>query len=161
MPSLETKTQRLEACSQCGAQVVGGTEGCGQLFKELLSLDFFGNADRRMHHLVHNAYVLQHPRGRSNRSIAIHLTSLGWLLDRDGRPGWDLLPSAVLARLSSDDGMLRLERPSMKGQLTLLHVWGHRPEEYGDRVEAWAQSVWQAWQPHHARAFTWLNGTSH
>ncbi|MGA9191819.1 MAG: DUF5946 family protein [Anaerolineales bacterium] len=161
MPSLETKTQRLQPCSQCGAQVVGGTAGCALLFKELLSLDFFGEPDRRMHHLVHNAYVLQHPKGRSNRSVAIHLTSLCWLVERGGQPGWDLLPSAVLARLSSDDGLPWLEPPSIDGQLTLMHVWGHRPEEYADRVEAWAKSVWRAWNPHHARAVAWLNGKGH
>jgi hypothetical protein len=160
MPSLDTKTQRLQPCGQCGAQVVGGTAGCELIFKEMLSLDFFGAPDRRMHHLVHNAYMLQHAKGQANRSVAIHLTSLCWLVERGGRPGWDLLPSRVLARLSSEDGLPWLEPPANGRQLTLLHVWGHRPEQYGERVEAWAKSVWRAWAPHHGRARAWLNGSS-
>ncbi len=158
MPSLETRTQRLQPCGQCGAQVVGGTAGCALIFKEMLGLDFFGHADRRMHHLAHNAYVLQHHKGQSNHSVAIHLTSLGWLVASGGQPGWDLLPSAVLARLSSDDAVPRMEAPTIDGQLTLMHVWGHRPEEYAERVEAWGRSVWQAWSPHQAKALAWLNG---
>jgi len=161
MPSLETKTQRLQPCSQCGAQVVGGTAGCALIFKEMLSLDFFGDADRRMHHLAHNAYVLQHPKGQSHRSVAIHLTSLCWLVTRGGQPGWDLLPSAVLARLSSNDALRWLEPPTIDGQLTLMYVWGHRPEQYEDRVEAWARSVWRAWAPHQPQALAWLNGAGH
>ena len=51
--------------------------------------------------------------------------------------------------------------PPIDGQLTLMHVWGHRPEEYADRVEAWAKSVWRAWNPYHARAVAWLNGKGH
>jgi hypothetical protein len=160
MPSLDTKTQRLEPCGQCGARVVGGTAGCALIFKELMGQDFFGDADRRMHHLVHNAYVLQHPKGQSNRSIAIHLTSLYWLTECGGRPGWDLLPSGVLSRLSADENMRGLEPPGNLGRLTLLHVWGHRPEEYSQRVEAWAFSVWQAWAKHQPQARVWLNGTS-
>jgi hypothetical protein len=158
MPSLDSKTQRLQPCSQCGAQVVGGTAGCALVFKDMLGQDFLSGSDRRMHHLAHNAYVLQHPKGQSNRSIAIHLTSLCWLVERSGRPGWDLLPSGVLSRLSSDDGLSWLEPPNGRPRLTLLHVWGHRPEEYGDRVEAWALDVWKAWSPHQSRARTWLNG---
>lgn len=161
MPSLDTKTQRLQPCGQCGVQVVGGTAGCALIFKEMLNLDLFGASDRRMHHLAHNAYVLQHPKGQPHRSVAIHLTSLAWLVARGGQPGWDLLPSTVLARLSSDDGLPWLEPPPIDGQLTLLHVWGHRPEETADRVEAWAKSVWRAWHHHQDQAITWLNGARH
>ncbi len=161
MPSLDTKTQRLQSCSHCGAQLVGGTAGCGLLFKELMGLDFSGGSNRRLHHLVHDAYVLQHPKGQPNHSVAIHLASLCWLVEQGGRPGWDLLPASVLARLSLANGLPSLATPRGPWRLNISHVWGFQPAEVPGRVEAWAKSVWEAWQPYHSLARTWLNGAGH
>lgn len=158
MPSLDSRTQRLIACGECGARVVGGTSGCRSIFDQMMKQDFFGEPNRRLHHLVHNAYVLQHPGSRSNQSVAIHLTSMCWLLEAQGRPAWDLLPASVLTRLSMQDSLPKLHIGNPAVNLNILHVWGHRPEEYPDRVESWANAVWQSWSPYHDQARDWLTG---
>lgn len=50
-----------------------------------------------------------------------------------------------------------IEPPTNLGELTVRDVLdADGPEAHLAAVQAWAQSVWRAWTPHHEQARAWL-----
>ncbi len=103
--------------------------------------------------LAADAYPAQHPGvpGRqSSQSVWVHLVGLCLMLEYE----FDGLASArSKARLAGPDAVFDwLEPPASLGGLTVLDALAATTTaEHVDLVRRWADSVWSAWAPHHAR----------
>jgi hypothetical protein len=163
------------ACVGCGGlvpDVDGSTHpymqaspGCWQAYGELSALvhDLPVTSAIRWHHV--DAYAVQHPGGadhdrRQRQSVAVHLVALCLLLEcgqppqqaaaRRGRTS-----QAVLARLGRPDWPY-LAPPAALGAVTAADVRSARtPAELESRAEAWLESAWTAWAPHHGTVRSW------
>lgn len=56
---------------------------------------------------------------------------------------------------SHPDIFCALDAPDLTAALTHRHVAAGGHDEYADRAEQWARSVWAAWAPHHAQVRAW------
>jgi len=146
-----------ERCEGCGLVVPGGTSGCQALMDELLARDFSDVLYFRVHRLMVDTYALQHPERycASAKSLAAHLAGLCSILEFGGNraTGSDAL------RKSLDGGRMDLEKPEIparRGELTIADVRGAAgPVAYGDAVERWARSTWDAYTPLQELARSW------
>lgn len=155
----------LAACPGCGEllpyhdgpthAVVGASPACWKLFTRLSSDPFSRGPNTRLRRLVIASYVAQHPgtpHHRSIQSVAVHLMALCILLEREDAP-----QSAAVAPTRRGSALRWLQPPDFKRTMTAADVVAGGPgEEYAGAVEAWAQSVWKAWRPHHATVRAWL-----
>ena len=116
-----------------------------------------------VHRLTVDAYAAQHPGEPSRlavQSVAVHLIRLHFQLERD-------LPhtqaSALMLRVSAhaEDSFTWLEPPEPLGAVTVLDVLtAESPADHAERVREWAQSVWEAWRPHHDTVRRWAPATA-
>ena len=103
-----------------------------------------------------DVYCLQHPDRYcvSAKSLAAHLTGLGWAIDHgvDGR-GLGALRRAL-------DGPVELVKPEIpreRGSLTIADVAAvSGADAYPATVDAWARSTWDAYASLHDVARTWI-----
>lgn len=104
-----------------------------------------------------DAYAAQHPgvpERRSIQSVALHLITLGLILERGLDPA---NAPQVHKRLVLRPGFVWLEPPSMAGRLTVMDVLGAPdPAEHERRVLAWGADVWAAWASHHETVWGWV-----
>jgi len=150
-------------CPRCGAVVpavhgpvhqhVPTAPGCWQIFGQVQADEAhrFGYPPARR--LVVDAYMAQHPgdgSGRRDRqSVFVHLAGLCAVLELQ------LPPSSVINVLRRVLQQRRdfpvLARGDGPGELTVLDLVDVRDlTEYDRRAQAWARSVWQTWEQHHA-----------
>jgi hypothetical protein len=60
--------------------------------------------------------------------------------------------------LSTNPDLRKPALPSHRGELTIGHVQGiSDPDEYGQAVNAWARSAWEAWRELQPVAREWLS----
>jgi uncharacterized protein DUF5946 len=148
----------MEACEGCGLQIAGGTQGCQALFdqfrlRESTELATTYGSTR----LTIDVYCLQHPDRYcvSAKSLAAHLTGVGWALER-GASEWGL---GALRRWL--DGPLPLVKPAIperRGALTVADLAGVvDASEYLAALDAWARSTWAAYSELHDVARRWID----
>ena len=131
---------------------------CWALYGEVLAREYSDPAYLAIHRLTVDAYAAQHP-GRpspqSFQSVAVHLGRLCLLLERgiDFRRAND----AMLALVRNESQFRWLTPPKNPGAMTVADV--HRADSasaHVNQVRLWADSVWEAWSPHHATIRSWL-----
>jgi hypothetical protein len=148
----------VEACEGCGLLIEGGTAGCQALFdefrvREAAELAATYAATR----LTIDVYCLQHPDRYcvSAKSLAAHLTGVGWALER----GADESGLRALQRwLNGRVELVKQPVPAFRGELTIAEVAGvHDRTAYVAAVERWAASTWAAYSSLHEVARTWID----
>lgn len=155
--TLPTPAHTIHRCASCGADVLGGSDGCNKLFDEILIREYGDPRYGAVHLLSVDAYVLQHSERHGPRSNAYHLIRLCWLLEAGGDPRIGRLGSRLKPILQSYRQFPFLEPPAHRGDVTIAEVVDAAgPEEHAERVRRWAQSVWDAWLPYHEWARNWL-----
>jgi hypothetical protein len=138
--------------------VPDGTEGCRELFNEVLALEYGDPAYGAAHLLTVDAYALQHSEDHGPRSNAFHLLRLCVLLEHGGDPRITQNPAWLQAQFDGDRAAPFLEAPTGRGEMTIADVRGAAsPDDHAGRVLRWAQSVWEAWSAYHEWARQWLS----
>lgn len=137
---------------------IGASPACWARFGEVLAREYQEPAWFRAHQITVDAYAAQHPgvpERRSVQSVALHLMTLGMVLER----GLDSAVGPVLhKRMSKRPEFRWLEPPSMAGRMTVLDVLGARdPDEHGRLVRDWGKDVWAAWAAHHSTVRSWVD----
>lgn len=111
----------------------------------------------RFHQLTVDAYGAQHAGAPTPPiSTAFGLLGLYLALDR----GWGgLAVRAAHGYLAQRHrSWPTFEPPSDRGPLTVQHVAeAQSPEAHGERVLAWAASVWSAWADQHTAVADWTD----
>jgi hypothetical protein len=157
----------LTPCIGCGALVpdvdgpthryIGASPGCSGVFGEVMAKEFGEYRYPPVHHLTVDTYAVQHPGTPSRQSIqsvAVHLISLFCVLER----GLDSERAieAMRRALRYSEEFEWLEPPPSPGALTVVDVAKARDfGEHEDLVRRWAESVWDAWSPHHETVKRW------
>jgi hypothetical protein len=155
-------------CPGCGVDLpdydgpthpyIGANAACWALYGELLAHEYAELGYPECHRLTVDAYAAQHPGRREPRSIqsvGTHLTGLYLVLERglDGRTA-TAQKNRVLA---TQPRFMWLNPPSTAGAITVQDVLEmRRATPHCDAVEAWARSVWQAWELHHETVREWV-----
>jgi hypothetical protein len=132
---------------------VPSAPGCWQIFGQVQADEASRFRYPAAHRLIVDAYMAQHPGDGSDRrdrqSVFVHLARLCAVLELQLPPR---SATNVLRRvLRQRHDFPVLARGDGPGQLTVLHVL-NVPDlaEYDRRAHAWADSVWQTWEQHHA-----------
>jgi hypothetical protein len=139
---------------------IGSSPACWALYGELLAHEYADLGYPQCHRLTVDAYAVQHPGTREQRSIlsvGTHLSGLYLVLERglDG-PAATALKNRVVA---TDPAFKWLNPPATDGALTSEDVLEMRSEmPHCDAIEAWARSVWETWELHHATVRDWVEG---
>ncbi|MEA2437498.1 MAG: hypothetical protein QOF65_2054 [Thermoleophilaceae bacterium] len=155
------------ACPGCGAVLpeiegpthdyIGASAACWARYGELLVREFGELRNPEIHRLSVDTYAVQHPgipERRAIQSVAVHLMGLSLVLERGWPPH---RATAHLGRLVQRARPDWLEPPRPNGTLTVEHPLTDTAQNHADRVREWAENVWQAWSPHHARVNAWLD----
>jgi len=146
-------TSQISPCS-CG---LPSASQCRLMFDEILAKEYTDFQYAKQHRLTVDTYCLQHPDEYlgSAKSFAAHLTGICCAMQYDNDPNLLQLLQQWL------NGQKKLEKPPMLetfGPLTIAYVaQANNGIEHGNRVYAWAVSVWQAYQPYHKLAEVWIN----
>ena len=135
----------------------GCSPACWARYGEVLAREFQDPAYFGLHQLTVDAYAVQHPgipERRAIQSVALHLITLGMIVENRFDPGQGpRLHRRIVERPSFD----WLDPPPMEGRMTVLDVVSaQRPREHQRLVRAWAEDVWQAWAPHHQVVRGWI-----
>jgi len=147
----------VDVCQGCGLQVAGGTAGCQAIFDEFRAREMSELAPTYAStRLTVDVYCLQHPDRYcvSAKSLAAHLTGVGWAVERGGGE-WGL---RQLQRWL-DTGP-KLEKPALPaghGALTIADVTGAADTDaYIGALDRWARSTWMAYSELHDIAGRWI-----
>jgi len=133
------------------------SSACWAVYGEVLAREYSNPRMMQLHRVTVDAYAVQHPGVEvlpARRSVAIHLSRLYLLLERE----WPITRiNEAMPKISAfKDRCAWLTPPSMEGTLTVKSVLSAASnDEHEAAVMAWAESVWQAWTPHHATVRTW------
>ncbi len=147
----------LDSCPACGALLPGSADGCELLFQELTSRDFQDVLYFPTHRVLVDCYAMQHPDryAVSGKSFAAHLTGLCVWLDHKGDVQ---LNRAIQQWLSTNPTLARPTPPEKRGRLTILDVQSAASiAEHKHIIQAWAESVWEAYADYHDLARAWIN----
>jgi hypothetical protein len=144
-------------CTCCGAIVPERYNSCRAVFNAVLEREYSDPAFGEVHLFTVDAYALQHSEQHGPRSNAFHLMRLCWLIEHGGNPGIRQVRLGSRALYDDRQAKLRqfpfLEPPTFRGKLTVVSIGrASTPEEHQTRIRAWGQSVWEAWNDHHAWA---------
>ena len=107
--------------------------------------------------LTIDVYCLQHPERYcvSAKSLAAHLTGVGWAVERDGSE-WGL---RKLQRWL--DSGAKLEKPALPARRGAVTIADIAPvaasDEYLAALDRWARSTWSAYADLHEVARDWIN----
>lgn len=154
----ENRSDPLPSCPECGAEGVGGAEGCNALFQEVVGREFSRPELFQAHRLTVDAYSLQHPDRymKSPKSAVAHLIGMCWTME--GADG----PHVARAMSRFLDGVRHFERPDpppplSRGNRNITYVRS-APDSRAhiDRVKEWARGTWEAWGVHHEKARAWV-----
>ena len=159
----------LVPCVGCGAlfpeqegpvhRYMESSPGCWAAYGEVLAREYSDREFGTRHRLTVDAYAAQHP-GRPSpqtvQSVAVHLISLGLVLERGFDPR---RATAAIKAAASRKGSFRwLQPPASLGEVTVADVFRARDAaEHLAAVEAWAASVWRAWSAHHDTVRGWAD----
>ena len=156
-----------DRCPGCGAFCQSGgtithrymesSPGCWAAYGEVLAREYSDPTYFGVHRLTVDAYAVQHPgqlSPQSIQSVALHLISLYLVLER----GIDLTRAteAMQTAAKHKTRFRWLVPPLERGRVTIKEVRdaatgvGHRCA-----VQAWAESGWSAWSPHHDTIKAW------
>jgi hypothetical protein len=157
-------------CAGCGVELpehdgpthpyIGASAACWALYGELLAAEYAELGYPECHRMTVDAYAVQHPGKRDPRciqSVGTHLSGLYLVLERglDG-PAATALKNRVLA---AKPNFVWLNPPQPRDALTIADVLEMRREmPHCEAIEAWAGSIWDAWQIHHATVGDWVEG---
>jgi hypothetical protein len=137
---------------------IGANAACWALYGELLAYEYGELGYPECHRLTVDAYAVQHPGHRGHQaiqSLGTHLSGLYLVLERgmDG-PQATAFKNRVAA---AEPGFKWLNPPGPGSALTVWDVLDMRREmKHCDAIEAWARSVWQAWELHHSTVRNWV-----
>lgn len=138
---------------------IGASPGCWAVYCEVLGREYGEQRNPRWHRHTVDAYAASHPGVESRRSIqsvAGHLIALHLLIDRGLEPSFVI--KAIGAAVRSAPTFHWLEPPSFAGAMNILDIAATTTTQQHERaVYAWAESVWRAWQPHHATVRAWAD----
>ena len=136
---------------------IGASPACWSKFGLLLAREYQDPAWFRVHQISTDAYAAQHPGTpgrRSIQSVALHLITLGMVLERD-------LQAADASRLhkamAHRPDFTWLEPPRMTARMKVTDVLEADDFRVHERlVREWGADVWEAWAPHHAQVWEWV-----
>jgi hypothetical protein len=138
---------------------LGASPGCWAVYCHILAKEYgeYGYPD--VHRLTVDAYAVQHPGEPSRRSIqsvAVHLVSLYFVLERGLNA--QMATNAIREALKHNERFVWLTPPVSPGTLTVLDVVrAENPDAHNAVVERWARCVWAAWDVHHATVRGWAD----
>jgi len=133
---------------------VGGRDACQKLFEDLGLRAFEDSRFAAMRRLAVDCYACQHDRYiLSGRSLAAHLTGLAVAIEHEGS---EQMNERVQSWLSRTRHIEKPAVPRARGTITIADVAATAPEEYAAAVRRWADSVWDAWHPHHGLVREWM-----
>lgn len=155
-------------CSGCGGlfpdvegtahPYIGASAGCWAIRGEIAAREYGEFRSMPVLQLSVDTYAVQHPGvpgRREIQSVAVHLMGLCLALERGAGPH-HIVRVLRQAKTIVPRGSW-LEPPVPNGRLTVLEVRGAAdPAEHARRVATWAQSVWDAWAPHHETVRGWV-----
>jgi hypothetical protein len=147
---------RAQGCSACGGFFAQGREECQGVFDRYNGLAASDVVYGRVHRILVDAYCMQHlePYCLSAKSYAAHLTGLCWGVRHGGEPAGYV---AIQRWLNAAPELVKPPVLDAFWQLTLADVrQAADPDDYVDRVRAWAQHVWKAYSQQHDLAEHWL-----
>jgi hypothetical protein len=147
-----------EACEGCGLRVEGGTAGCQAMFDEFRAREMSELAPSYAStRLTVDVYCLQHPERYcvSAKSLAAHLTGLGWAVERGGGE-WGL--RALQRWLDSAPKLTKPALPERRGELTIADLAG--ASDYLEAQDRWARSTWAAYHELHETARAWIDAAA-
>ena len=155
-------------CPGCGLRALalegaadpygGASPACWAAFGEVLAQDYGEYRYPEVHRFIVDAYMAQHPgyaTAAGRRSVAVHLVSLHLALEKDAsvEHGRRALSRGIFPD-KRDPGALEPIPPL--GEVTVASMAAARDlEEHSARARVWAEAVWRAWAPHHARVRGW------
>ena len=142
-----------DICTDCGAFVDQGNDGCRRLFEEILAKEFSDYRYGRIHRLTVDSYALQHPDAymRSGKSFAAHLTGMCAAMEFEDT---HVVNQSVQKWLSTNPPVEKpAQLPQKRGNLTISYIHSAAgADEHISRVREWARDVWSAWSEHQALA---------
>ena len=137
---------------------LGSSAGCWRRYGEILAREFQEPEWFASHQITVDAYAAQHPgvpERRSAQSVALHLTTLGLIFERDFDPAD---APKLHKRMAHRPDYSWLEPPSMEGTSTVLDVLGARdPDEHERLFRRWGREIWDAWGDHRETLWRWLD----
>ncbi len=108
-----------------------------------------------------DAYAAQHPGvpgKQSSQSVAAHLFVLCLVLERHLDPAFATRAIIEFVEKHKPRGFAWMEPPPSLGEVTVLDILGAtNAHDHNRRVMRWAESVWQAWKPHHGIMRAWAD----
>jgi hypothetical protein len=147
-----------EACDGCGLRIDGGTAGCQSMFDEFRVREMSELAPAYTStRLTVDVYCLQHPDRYcvSAKSLAAHLTGVGWATERGGGE-WGL--RALQRWLDSGVKLEKPPLPDRRGEITIRDVAGAAAtDDYLVAQDRWARSTWAAYGDLHETARAWID----
>lgn len=151
----------MDACEGCGLEIGGGTAGCQSLFDEFRVREMSELAPSYSStRLTVDVYCLQHPERYcvSAKSLAAHLTGVGWAVERGGGE-WGL--RALQRWLDSGPQLVKPALPGRRGELTIADLAAAAGiDEYLAAQQRWAQSTWAAYRDLHVTARAWIGAVA-
>ena len=156
-----------DACPGCGLVATardgptdpygGASPACWAAFQRVTVRDYEEFRYPEAHRLIVDAYMSQHPGTATpagRRSVAVHLVGLYLALER-GLAGQAV--GSVLAHVFPDkQDIAPLEPVPPPGALTVASLLDAPDLTSHSRLaRAWAEAVWRAWTPVHARVRAW------
>jgi hypothetical protein len=130
------------------------------VYGEVLAREYGEYRYPAFHRLTVDTYSVQHPGTPSRQSIqsvAVHLVSLQLVLERGYSS--EQATEGIRRALGHRQDFHWLEPPSPLGNLTILDVRNATNYlQHETMVQRWAESVWQAWFPHHETIRHWAKG---
>lgn len=160
-------SENLIACIGCGALVsdiegptheyIGALAGCWAIYSEVQAKEYTEYLNQFSYGASVDTYAVQHPGipgRRSIQSVAVHLISLLFVLER----GFDFQQATDIKKraLQQREKFVWLEPPDWAGVMTIVDVAkASNAAEHGVLVRQWAEAVWQAWAAHHETVKRW------
>ena len=157
-------TAALEICPDCKLALepveglrhpyLGGSPSCCAAYGQLLAREYSDPAYMAAHRKTVDAYCAQHPgvaERRSTQSINVHLAGLCLMIER-GCSG-DFARQVIATLVKSHEHQFRwLMPPADLGDVRVTDVLAaESPSGHAREVDRWAECVWSAWHPHHAK----------
>jgi len=148
----------VDVCEGCGLRVAGGAVGCQAMFDEFRAREMSELAPSYAStRLTVDVYCLQHPDRFcvSAKSLAAHLTGLGWALERGGGE-WGL--RKLQRWLDSSPKLDKPALPAGHGAVTIADLASAPDTDaYMTALDRWARSTWTAYSELHEIAARWID----
>lgn len=155
--------ETMETCPRCSIQLPavdgprdrygGASPSCWAMFGEVLAKEYGEYEYPQVYRTIVDAYMAQHPgqaTASGRRSVVVHLVGLLCVLEL-GLSGEEVTRTLARAFPEKQD-IPALEPVPWLGEVNVAHIHSARDiEEHTARARVWAESVWRAWSPHHAR----------